>query len=67
MMNSDFDPYTVLMDLKNRVNWLEANQQQIVQGLNNTQKTLETIMNSVRQLQIMAMNLDAEIRKQKEQ
>lgn len=61
MLNPNFDPYEMLINLQNRVNLLERNQAEIIKGLNQSQHTLEIIMHSVKQLQSMSIELSQDI------
>lgn len=66
MLNPNFDPYTMLINLESRVNLLERNQMEIIKGLRQSQHTLELIMNSITQLQSMGIEHDQDIIKLKE-
>lgn len=66
MLDPNFDPYEIIINLQNRVNLLERNQTEIIKGLRHSQQTLEIIMNSVKQLQSMSIELSQDIYNLKE-
>lgn len=54
----NFDPYQELVMTKTRVNLLEQNQNQLVLSIQQQNKTLEALLNSVTELQLQVIELE---------
>ena len=55
MMNQDYNPYDHLQNLTQRIQRLEANQEEIIKGLNHQQATMKTVLESIQVLQNLYM------------
>lgn len=54
----NFDPYQELIMTKTRVNLLEQNQNQLVLSIQQQNKTLEALLNSITELQLQVIELE---------
>ena len=62
MYDSNNTPYDTLINLSNRVNILEQNQQEIIRGLQHNQATLANLMESMKNLQRFVISINEQIR-----
>lgn len=62
MFEPNNTPYDALINLSNRVNILEQNQQEIIRGLQHNQATLSTLMESMKNLQRFVISINEQIR-----